>query len=154
MLGKAGFTVVTGGASGIMEAANRGASESGAESVGLNIKLPHEQETNEYVTKSIFFHYFFTRKVMLAFAAEAYVFFPGGFGTVDELTELITLIQTKKIRPVPIILVGESHWQPLLDWFSQSLKTRQYIDPGDEKIYQLVDSAQEAYKLIIKVVRS
>ncbi|KKU47560.1 MAG: hypothetical protein UX66_C0010G0014 [Parcubacteria group bacterium GW2011_GWF2_46_8] len=141
MLGKNGFTVVTGGASGIMEAANRGASEVNAESIGLNIKLPHN------------FHYFFTRKVMLAFAAEAYVFFPGGFGTLDELTELITLIQTKKIKPVPIIMVGGKHWQPLLDWINTTLKTGKYIDADDTKLYRLVNSAEEAYDIILNSIK-
>ena len=153
MLSKNGFTVVTGGASGIMEAANRGASEVNAESIGLNIKLPHEQEMNQYVTQSLNFHYFFTRKVMLAFAAEAYVFFPGGFGTLDELTELITLIQTKKIKPVPIIMVGGKHWQPLLDWINTTLKTGKYIDADDTKLYRLVNSAEEAYDIILNSIK-
>lgn len=151
LLGKEGFTIVTGGSSGIMEAASRGASEVGAESVGLNIILPREQEVNRYVTKSFSFHYFFTRKVMLVFAAEAYVFFPGGFGTLDEFSELVTLIQTKKIKAVPIVLVGKTYWPPLLRWFEEIMyKEGSYIDKDDMQIYQLVDSIEEAFEIVKK----
>jgi len=153
MLAKKGFTMITGGGPGIMEAANRGASEAGGESVGLNIQLPYEQRINPYVKKILSFHYFFTRKVMLTYAAEAYVFFPGGFGTLDEFMELVTLIQTKKIRRVPIIAVGKEYWQQMLDWFQQELNLeKHYIGPQDASIYQLVDSAKEAVALIEKSI--
>jgi hypothetical protein len=147
--GKAGFAVVTGGASGIMEAGNRGAFEVGAESIGLNITLPREQKENKYLTKFLHFHYFFTRKVLLTYAAEAYVYFPGGFGTLDEFFELITLIQTKKIRRVPIILVGKVYWEPLLEFIKQTVfEKHQNISKSDMQIYQLVDTAEQAFKII------
>ncbi len=151
MLGKAGFTVITGGGPGIMEAGNRGAYEVGAPSLGLNIELPREQRVNPYVTRSRGFHYFFTRKVMLAAAAQAYVFFPGGFGTLDEAMELITLVQTRKMHPLPIILVGKDFWGPFLKWVDERL-VREYetVSPEDPDIYQLVDTAQEAYDLVVK----
>ncbi len=149
MLGKDGFAVVTGGAAGIMEAGNRGAFEVGADSVGLNIQLPREQEANKYLTDSLNFHYFFTRKVMLTYAAEAYVYFPGGFGTLDEFFELITLIQTNKIRRVPIVLVGKEFWQPLLDYMGKVVyEGHGNVDKKDMNIYQLVDNAKDAFKII------
>ncbi len=149
MLGKDGFAVVTGGAAGIMEAGNRGAFETGADSVGLNIELPREQESNKYLTDSLNFHYFFTRKVMLTYAAEAYVYFPGGFGTLDEFFELITLIQTNKIRRVPIVLVGKDFWQPLLDYMEKVVyEGYKNIDEKDMKVYQLVDNAKDAFKIV------
>lgn len=151
MLGKEGFTIVTGGGPGIMEAANKGAFEVGAESVGLNIQLPHEQRLNAYVTRSHGFHYFFTRKVMLAAAAQAYVIFPGGFGTLDEMFELMTLVQTGKSSRMPIILVGKEFWQPLIAWLEGSVYgTHDAIDHEDLRIMTLVDSAQEAYNMVLK----
>jgi len=153
MLGKSGFTIVTGGSSGIMEAGNRGAHEVGAGSIGLNISLPNEQNINRYVQRSLNFHYFFTRKVMLTYAAEAYVYFPGGFGTLDEFFELITLIQTKKIRPVPIIMIGKEYWQPLLEWINENVYLKhKNISPEDMEIYHLVDNIDEAFKIIKKSV--
>lgn len=149
MLGKAGFTVITGGGPGIMEAGNRGAYEAGAPSLGLNIQLPQEQRINPYVTRSRAFHYFFTRKVMLAAAAQAYVFFPGGFGTLDEAMELITLVQTKKMRQLPILLVGAEFWGPFIQWVEKSMvKTYKTVSAEETEVYQLVDSAQEAYDII------
>ena len=144
-----GFTVISGGGGGIMRAANKGAYESGGTSVGLNIKLPQEQHLNNFVTESLLFHFFFTRKVALAFASEIYVFFPGGFGTLDEFFEIITLVQTKKIRPVPVILVGSEYWTPLLEWMrSYVYGQRHYIAETDLDIMTVVDSAQEAHEMI------
>ena len=151
-LTKAGFTVVTGGGSGIMEAANRGAFEAGGESVGLNIKLAKRQAINKYVTKSISFQHFFTRKVMFSFGANVYVFFPGGFGTLDEFFEMIMLVQTKELhKPVLIITVGKEYWQPLFNWLEGEVyKKQKAIDAKDIKIFHLVDSAKEALELIKK----
>ncbi len=150
LLGKHGYTVITGGGPGIMEAANRGAHEEGGVSVGLDIELSTEQRRNKYATKAIGFHYFFTRKVMLSISAQAYVFFPGGFGTLDEMSEMLCLIQTQKVpREVPLILVGKSFWRPILSWFKKTmLDAEGYIDAEDLNILRVVDSAEEAYKII------
>ena len=148
-LGHAGYTIVTGGGPGIMEAGNRGAMEAGAQSVGLNIQLPQEQALNRYTTHSQGFHYFFTRKVMLSFAAQAYVFFPGGFGTLNELTELLMLVQTRKIDPLPIVLVGKDFWRPFIKWVEEDmLKQHDAIDTKDLEIFRLVQDVNEAYEII------
>lgn len=150
-LGKAGFTIVTGGGSGIMEAANRGATETGAESVGLNIQLPKEQRINKYVKHGIGFHYFFTRKVMLSASAQAYVFFPGGFGTLDEFFELVTLVQTKKMERIPIVLVGKDYWGSLLQWMKDQIHEQHHaITEEDMNIFTVVHSIDEAYQIILK----
>jgi uncharacterized protein (TIGR00730 family) len=150
LLGKEGFAIVTGGGPGIMEAANKGAFEVGAESIGLNIQLPHEQSLNPFVTRSHGFHYFFTRKVMLAAAAQAYVVFPGGFGTLDEMFELVTLVQTGKSSRMPIVLVGKEFWQPLIAWLETSVYgTQDAIDHEDLRLITLVDSAKEAYDIVV-----
>lgn len=150
MLAEAGFTVITGGGPGIMEAANRGASERGGESIGINIQLPREQRLNPYVKKGMGFHYFFTRKVMLSASAQAYIFFPGGFGTMDEMSELTEMIQTKKMQRVPIILVGKEHWDGYLDWVKKAMLNGEttYIDAEDLSIMQVVDSAEEAFAIV------
>lgn len=152
LLAKEKFTVITGGGPGIMEAANRGAYESDGESVGINIELPQGQRMNNYLKRSIGFHYFFTRKVILSFTSQAYVFFPGGFGTLDEFFEMITLIQTKKIpATIPVIVVGKAYWQKLFDWIDNELHQKNSaIDEDHMKIYQLVDSAEEAFEIIKK----
>ncbi len=151
MLGEKGFTIVTGGGPGIMEAANRGASDAGAESIGLNIQLPQEQRVNPYVKRSVGFHYFFTRKVMLSASAQAYIFFPGGFGTLDEFFEIVTLIQTKKMDPIPIILIGKDFWKPLLEWIELYMyKKHRTIDKDNMEIYHLASSIEEAVELISK----
>lgn len=149
LLGKEGFTIVTGGGPGIMEAANRGACDAKAESVGLNIQLPQEQRINKYVKKSVAFHYFFTRKVMLSASAQAYVFLPGGFGTLDEFFEIITLIQTGKMEPIPVILVGKDYWGPLVRWIETHMyEKHKTINKKDMQIYHLARNVKEAVKII------
>ena len=150
LLAKDGFTVITGGGPGVMEAANRGAFEAKGESVGINIQLPEGQRMNKYVTKPVGLSHFFVRKVLLSFSSQAYVFFPGGFGTLDEFFEMITLVQTRKLaKPVPVIAVGKDYWQNLFDWLKSEVYLKQKsIKAGDLKIFQLVDSAKEAYQII------
>jgi uncharacterized protein (TIGR00730 family) len=137
---KEGFTIVTGGGGGVMEAGDRGAFEAGGQSIGLNIQLPHEQAPNPYTTESMSYRYFFTRKVILAYGADAYIYFPGGFGTLDELFEIITLIQTKKMPLAPIILVGSEFWTAL-DMFIKTylLEGEHTISPGDEELYTITE---------------
>lgn len=152
-LAKSGFTVITGGGSGVMEAANKGASEAGGRSIGLNIELPSDQKKNEHATEGKKFHYFFTRKIMLSFASEAYVFFPGGFGTMDEFFEIVTLVQTKKINKIPIIIYGKEYWEPLTGWIKSNLYEKYHtINKEDTDIYHLVDSVEEAHETIINLV--
>ena len=152
-LAKKGFAIVSGGGGGIMEASNVGAFKVGGKSVGLNIKLPFEQKLNPYTTQSLSFDFFFSRKVMLTFASEVYVYFPGGFGTLDEFFEIVTLIQTRKIEQIPILLYGKEFWEPLLRFFEQDMmKKFNTISPEDMAIFQLVDSVDEAYKYIVKHV--
>lgn len=149
MLAEAGFTVITGGGPGIMEAGNRGAYEGNGPSVGLDIELPRKQRRNPYVKKGIGFHYFFTRKVMLSASAQAYVFFPGGFGTLDEFFEIVTLIQTDKMEPVPVICVGQEFWGPLDVWMRTSLVEQfQTVSPDELALYSIVSNADEAFALI------
>ena len=151
LLAKEKIGVVTGGGPGIMEAGNRGAYETGGESIGINIKLPFEQRVNPYLTKYQPFYYFFVRKVMLFYTAQAYVFCPGGYGTLDEFFELVTLVQTGKIdrNTVPLILLGKDFWTPLTAFIKQTLLDKyQTIDKGDLNLYHLVDTAEEAVAII------
>jgi len=149
LLGEHGFTVITGGGPGIMEAGNRGAYDAGAESIGLDIELPEKQRRNPYVKRGIGFHYFFTRKVMLSASAQAYIFFPGGLGTLDEFFEMTTLIQTRKMEPVPIVCVGQEFWGPLDEWIrGVMLGKYETISPEDRNIYDIVNSAEAAFELI------
>ena len=149
-LAKKGFAIITGGSAGIMQAANKGAFEAGSASVGLNINLQETQAYNQYLTERFGFDHFFVRKVMLTYASEVYVYFPGGFGTLDEFFEIVTLVQTKKIHKVPIILFGKEYWKPLLDFIEKTLcEERAVIDREDLALYTLVDSVDEAYDYII-----
>lgn len=142
-LAKAGFTVITGGGPGLMEAANRGAKEAGGYSVGCNIKLPREQKPNPYLDEWVDFRYFFVRKLMLAKYSYAFVCVPGGFGTMDELFEIATLVQTGKIEQFPIVLMGTEYWQPLLDFVGKTMLAAPTIDAQDVQLLQPCDSPQE-----------
>jgi uncharacterized protein (TIGR00730 family) len=151
-LAKEGYAIVTGGGPGIMEAANRGAFEAEGRSLGLNIKLPKEQVRNPYLTDTVDFYYFFTRKVMLTFSAEAYIMFPGGFGTFDETFEILTLVQTHKIENVPIILVGEAFWRPLETFLKKAmLEENGAIDSEDLKLYTITDDEEEIVNIIKQI---
>lgn len=152
MLAKAGFAVITGGGPGIMEAANKGAFDAKGESIGLNITLPQEQEANKYQTITLDFHYFYARKVMFVKYASAFVCFPGGYGTLDEFFETITLIQTLKIDAFPIILYGSTYWSGLAEWIKEQVLPR-YIDPEDVDIFRIVDTPEEVVKLVKKGTR-
>ena len=151
-LAQNGFHVITGGGPGIMEAGNKGAREGGAKSVGLNIELPLEQEPNPYADVTMNFQYFFVRKVMFVKYAQAYIGMPGGFGTMDEIFEAITLIQTKRIKPFPVILMGKDYWTGLIDWIRGTLLERGYISPGDLDIVSVLDDPDEAVHVIKKYV--
>ncbi|HEU4737550.1 MAG TPA: TIGR00730 family Rossman fold protein [Solirubrobacterales bacterium] len=150
---KHGFSVITGGGPGLMEAANRGATEAGGESIGLNIELPHEQQPNEYLTRSLHFHYFFTRKLMFVRYARAFVIMPGGFGTLDELFEALTLIQTERIQHFPVILVGADFWAPMLEWIDRSLEDHGLISPGDKELLKVADEPMQVCEHVIRASR-
>lgn len=149
-LSDAGFSVITGGGPGIMEAGNKGAFHGKSPSVGLNIQLPHEQHTNPYQDVSQSFQHFFARKVMFVKFASAYVVLPGGFGTMDELMEALTLIQTGKTRKIPIILVHEPFWRGMLDWFRDAMVAEQMIDPADMNLIQVIDEPKQVVEAIFK----
>jgi uncharacterized protein (TIGR00730 family) len=140
---KAGYAVITGGGPGVMKAANKGAFEAGGVSVGLTIELPEEQPSNQYHTLSLHFHHFFVRKVMLVKYATAFVLLPGGFGTLDEFFETLTLIRTEKIRPFPVYLVGRDYWEGLVSWLSSQTVHKGYIDPEDLSSLTILDDPKE-----------
>ncbi|HLD21914.1 MAG TPA: TIGR00730 family Rossman fold protein [Patescibacteria group bacterium] len=153
LLAKKGFSIVTGGGPGIMEAANKGAYEAGGESIGINIQLPFEQRINDYVHHGMGFHFFFTRKVMLTSPAQAFIAFPGGYGTMNEIFEVLTLIQTHKMQPVPIILVGKEFWGGLYTFIKeQMLDENKAINAKDLELFTIVDSAKEVMEVIKKNV--
>ncbi|MEA5445081.1 TIGR00730 family Rossman fold protein [Gammaproteobacteria bacterium AB-CW1] len=147
-LSDAGFSVVTGGGPGIMEAANRGAEAGKSPSIGLNIELPHEQVANAHQDIELHFRHFFTRKVMFVKYASAYVVLPGGFGTLDEMAEILTLVQTGKTRRIPIVLVGQSFWAGLVDWFQSHLVGQGMISPEDMELFHVVDKPEEVLDVI------
>lgn len=148
-LAEAGFGIITGGGPGIMEAANRGAREGGALSIGCNIELPFEQGINPYVDIAINFRYFFVRKTMFVKYAEAFVIFPGGFGTMDELFEALTLIQTGKVRNFPVVLVGRAYWAGLVDWIRETMLAEGKVSPDDLKLLVVTDAPEEAVRVIV-----
>lgn len=151
-LAEEGYSIITGGGLGIMEAANRGAYEAGGSSIGFNITLPHEQRLNDYTTENYAFKHFSPRKIVMTLFADAYIYFPGGFGTLDELTEILTLIQTHKIYKAPVILMdnrGDDFWQPFDEFVRRvMLEEDKVISPGDEKLYTITDNIEEAVAIV------
>lgn len=147
-----GFSVITGGGPGIMEAANKGAAEAGGQSVGMNIKLPFEQKPNPYANLQIDYKYFFIRKVMFVKYAVAYIIMPGGYGTMDEFFEALTLIQTKRVKSFPVIVMGREYWQGLLDWLKSVMLHKNMILPFDVEMIQIMDEPEEVVKHIQKYV--
>ena len=151
-LAESGYHIITGGGPGIMEAGNKGAREGGGRSVGLNIRLPKEQNTNPYADIQLEFKYFFVRKVIFLKYAQAYVGMPGGFGTLDEIFEAITLIQTKRIKPFPVILVGSDYWGPLWEWIRGNLLKRKLISPEDVDLVTILDDPDDVVNNIKRTV--
>ena len=151
MLAQNGHAVISGGGPSIMQAAHKGAYEAGGRSIGLNIELPHEQHINPYVTDSIEFHYFFARKVMLTIASKVYVFFPGGFGTLDEFSEILILMQEGKMPKMPMFLIGKSYWKPLDRFFETKMQKAGTISAKDRKIYKITDDITEVVKAANKI---
>jgi uncharacterized protein (TIGR00730 family) len=151
-LAQEGFSVITGGGPGIMEAANKGAAEGGGKSVGMNIRLPFEQKPNPYANIHIDYKYFFIRKVMFVKYAMAYVILPGGFGTLDELFEALTLIQTKRIKSFPVILMGSEYWQGLVDWMKEDMMREHMIEKDDLNYFQIIDDPEEVVRHIRKFI--
>jgi len=150
LLAARGIPVITGGGPGIMEAGNRGAKESGGVSVGCNIELPFEQGSNPYVTKSLQFKFFFVRKTMFVKYATAFIVFPGGYGTMDELFEALTLIQTGKVKSFPVVLFGRAYWEGMIDWLSRSVAGAGNIDPADLMLFQVTDDPEEAVRIVLE----
>lgn len=153
LLSQAGFSIVSGGGPGLMEAFNKGAYAGPSQSIGLNIQLPHEQVANEYQDISLSFRHFFSRKVMFVKYASAYVVLPGGFGTLDEMAEILTLVQTGKSKRIPIVLVGTQFWQGLIDWLQQSMVAEGTISEQDMGLFELVDEAQQAVDVILRACK-
>jgi uncharacterized protein (TIGR00730 family) len=149
---KNGFAVITGGGGGVMEAANKGASDAGGRSVGLNIRLPYEQIPNPFANVKLEFNYFFIRKLMFVKYASAYIALPGGYGTLDEVSEVMTLIQTKRVKPFPVILVGRDYWSGLLDWIKTRLLQDGLISPGDLDIIQVLDDPDKIVAAVKRIV--
>jgi len=149
-LGELGFSIITGGGPGVMEAANNGALKAGVTSVGLNIELPEEQVCNEYTTKSITFSHFFVRKVMLVKYATAFIIMPGGLGTLDELTEVLTLIQTHKIKPLPVVLFNSNYWEGFLDWLQKSVLAGGFISEEDLNLLRVCNTSDEVIEVVKK----
>jgi uncharacterized protein (TIGR00730 family) len=147
-LAKHNLTVVTGGGPGIMEAANKGAAQGGGKSVGLNIELPHEQSGNRFANVPIHFHYFFARKVCFVKYSLGFIYMPGGFGTLDEFFEVLTLVQTQRIPKFPLILFGRDHWKGLLAWMKKELEQKQFISPGDLGLVIITDDVDETIAII------
>ena len=147
-LGEMGFSIITGGGPGVMEAANRGAREAGVTSVGLNIELPEQQATNVYATKSITFSHFFVRKIMLVKYAVAFIIMPGGLGTLDEVTELLTLMQTHKIKPFPVVLFNSQYWDGFLDWLRNCTLAEGYISEEDFDLLRVCDQVEEVVEAV------
>ena len=152
-LAKHDLSVITGGGPGIMEAANRGAAKARGKSIGLNIELPNEQKGNRYANIPIHFHYFFSRKVCFVKYSIAFVFMPGGFGTLDEFFEVLTLVQTGRISRFPLILIGRDYWSGLLKWMEKIMLEKGFISRGDEKLFSLTDDAEEAIEIILEYQR-
>jgi len=148
ILVKEGYAIISGGGPGIMEAANKGAFKAGGESIGLNIEIPREQKPNKFVKTLLNFRYFFCRKVMFVKYASAYVVFPGGYGTMDEFFEALTLIQTKRIKSFPVILVGGEYWRKLVEWINGDLVKRRYISQKDTNLFHVADTSQEVVEVI------
>ena len=152
LFAKKGFAVITGGGGGVMEAANKGAAEAGGTSAGLNIRLPFEQKPNGYANVRLEFNYFFIRKVMFIKYAAAYIAMPGGFGTLDELFEVITLVQTHRIKPLPIILVGSDHWTGLKAWIQERILDKNMASPDDMEIFPIMDDPEEIVDYVRRIV--
>jgi uncharacterized protein (TIGR00730 family) len=150
LLARAGIPVITGGGPGIMEAANRGALEGGGLSIGCNIELPFEQGSNAYLTRSLNFKFFFVRKMMFVKYATAFIVFPGGYGTLDELFESLTLIQTGKVKHFPVILFGREYWSGLVDWLTRTVAAENKINPADLRLFTLTDDPAEAAAVVIE----
>ena len=151
-LAENGYHIITGGGPGVMEAGNKGAKEGGAKSIGLNIKLPMEQKPNTYIDIGLDFRYFFVRKVMFLKYAQAYIGMPGGFGTLDEIFEAATLIQTRRMRPFPIVLVGSDYWGPFIEWMKENLLQNGFISKEDMELLSIMDDPDEVVKMIKRIV--